>query len=89
MDTFVTWDMFAVFGTLSSMVYMVTEFTKETKLVRWIPTKYYSWFIAFGLICISSGIVGTFRPIDIVLYAISAIAVSLSSNGLFDFNNKK
>lgn len=88
MDNFVTWDMFAVFGTLASAVYMVTEFTKDLRWIEKIPTKYYSWMISFGLICISSMVFRTFRPIDLILYAISAIAVSLSANGLYDFDKK-
>ena len=67
---------------------MVVEFTKELKLIRKIKTQYWSWIIAFSLLIITKLATGGFNYIDIILYALSSIAISLGSNGLSNFNNK-
>ena len=86
MDEFITWGMLATFTTLASIVFMVTEFTKDLKWVVWIETKYYSWFVALFLIVVSNFVLGSFVLMDIILYMLSAVSISLTANGLFDFN---
>ena len=76
MDTFLTWEVLLTFSGLVGAVYMVVEFTKEIKFINKIPTKYWSFFISFNYK-------------DIVLYLLNSIVVSLSSNGLNDFNKGK
>lgn len=88
MDTFITWEMLATFSVLASIVFMIVEFIKELPLFINIKTKYLSWFVAFGLIFISNIVLNTFSFVDILLYCISAIAISLTANGLNDFNKK-
>ena len=88
MDTFISWDMLATFSILASIVFMVTEFIKEIPIFAWLKTKYLSWIIALLLILISNIVLGTFVFVDLILYSISAIEVSLTSNGLYDFNKK-
>jgi len=88
MDKFITWDMLTTFSVLASIVFMITEFVKELTIFSKFKTKYLSWFVAFILITIANLVLNTFVPIDIVLYCISAIAVSLTANGLYDFNKK-
>lgn len=88
MDKFITWDMLATFSVLASIVFMITEFIKELTILKNIKTKYLSWFVAFILITIANLVLSTFVPIDIILYCISSIAVSLTANGLYDFNKK-
>lgn len=88
MDKFITWDMLATFSVLASIVFMITEFVKELGFLKNFKTKYLSWFVAFVLISIANLVLKTFVPIDIILYSISAIAVSLTANGLYDFNKK-
>ena len=89
MENFITWEMFSVFATLGAVVFMVVEFVKELKPFVLIKTKYLSWIIAFLLIMVSNIVLGSFVFVDVFLYALSAIAVSLSSNGLYDFNDRK
>ncbi len=86
LDNFVTWETLAVFGSLISAVYVVVEFIKDLPLIRKIKTKYLSWFVALGLIIITNLVMGTFVGIDVVLYSISAILISMSANGLDNFN---
>lgn len=89
MDNFLTWEVLLTFSGLVGAVYMVVEFTKEIKLINKIPTKYWSFFIAAFLIMMTNFVTGVFNYKDIVLYLLNAIVVSLSSNGLNDFNKKK
>ena len=68
---------------------MTVEFTKEIKLLKKVPTKYWSYFVALFLLITTNLVTGTFEFRDIVLYLLNAIVVSLSSNGLKDFNKDK
>lgn len=88
MDTFISWEMLATFSVLASIVFMIVEFIKELPLFIRLQTKYVSWFIAFLLIVISNLVLNTFVLVDVILYGISAIAISLTANGLYDFNKK-
>ena len=89
MDTLLTWKVLLTFSGLVGAVYMVVEFTKEIKFINKIPTKYWSFFIAAFLIMMTNVVTGTFNYKDIVLYFLNAIVISLSSNGLNDFNKNK
>lgn len=89
MDTFLTWEVLLTFSGLVGAVYMVVEFTKEIQLIKQIPTRYWSYFIALFLLITTNLVTGTFNYKDIILYLLNAIVVSLSSNGLNDFNKDK
>lgn len=89
MDTFLTWEVLLTFSGLVGAVYMVVEFTKEIKFINKIPTKYWSFFIAAFLIMMTNVVTESFNYKDIVLYLLNSIVVSLSSNGLNDFNKGK
>lgn len=89
MDNFLTWEVLLTFSGLVGAVYMVVEFTKEIKFINKIPTKYWSFFIALFLLIITNIVTGTFECKDFILYFLNAIVVSLSSNGLNDFNKKE
>lgn len=89
MDTFLTWEVLLTFSGLVGAVYMVVEFTKEIKFINKIPTKYWSFFIAAFLIMMTNVVTESFNYKDIVLYLLNSIVVSLSSNGLNDFNKSK
>lgn len=88
METFITWSILAEYVSFVGIVFMVVEFTKELKLIKKIPTKYWAFFVAFILLVILNIHNGSFNWFDIVLYLLSSITISLSSNGLYDFNNK-
>lgn len=89
MEQFITWDILTTYATFVTIVYMVVEFTKELKFAKKIPTKYWSFFIAFILLTITNLVVGNFKAVDMILYALSAISISLGANGLSNFNNKE
>ena len=88
LEDFVTWELLANYGTLISIVFTIVEFTKELPFIDMIKTKYYSAVIAFILILSTQLYLGTFEYWDILLYSLSSIFISLSANGLSDFNKK-
>lgn len=89
MDNFLSWDTLTTYASFVTIVFMVVEFTKGLKYIKKIPTKYWSFFIAFILLTITNIVIGTFRAVDIVIYLLTAISISLGSNGLSNFNNGK
>lgn len=89
MDNFLSWDTLTTYASFVTIVFMVVEFTKGLKYIKKIPTKYWSFFIAFILLTITNIVMRTFRAVDIVIYLLTAISISLGSNGLSNFNNGK
>lgn len=88
MENFLTWEVLKTYASFVSIVFMIVEFTKELKLINKIPTKYWSFFISFVLLVITNSVGGTFKWVDIVLYILTSISISLGSNGLSNFNTK-
>lgn len=86
MDNFLTWEVLATYTSFISIVFMVVEFTKEIKFINKIPTKYWSFIISVILLVTVNLVKNTFKPVDIVLYTLSSISISLGSNGLSNFN---
>ena len=89
MENFMTWETLLTYTTFVSTIFMVVEFTKELPIIRKIPTKYWSFLISLGLLIIVNIVMKDFRWADIVLYALSSMAISLGSNGLSNFNKDK
>lgn len=89
MEQFITWDILKTYTTFVAIVFMVVEFTKELKIINKIKTRYWSFLVAFILLNIVNAVNGNFKLIDIVLYALSSISISLGANGLSNLNNKE
>lgn len=89
MNNFITWSMLFEWATFVSIVLMLTQFTKDIKFIKKIPTKYWSFLIAFILMIISNLEAGSFRLVDITLYIISSALASMNANGIYDFSIKK
>ena len=89
MEQFITWDILTTYATFVTIVFMVVEFTKDLKLINKIPTKYWSFIVAFILLTVVNAVTGNFKTVDIILYALSGISISLGANGLSNFNGKK
>ncbi|MBR0471747.1 MAG: hypothetical protein IJI98_03495 [Methanosphaera sp.] len=83
-----TWETLLTYTTFVSTIFMVVEFTKELPFIKKIPTKYWSFLISLGLLIIVNVVMKNFKWEDIVLYALSSMAISLGSNGLSNFNKK-
>ena len=88
MDNFLTWDVLTTYASFVAMVFTVVEFTKELAIVKKIPTKYWSFFISVILMIVTNVAMGTYKSVDIVLYLLQSITISLGSNGLSNFNKK-
>lgn len=86
MNDYITWELLASYATFVTIVFMVVEFTKGLPFIKEFETKYYSALVAFILILLVQFQGGTFVIFDIVLYALTAISVSLGANGLANFN---
>lgn len=89
MNDFLTWDTLTTYTTFLSVVFMIVEFTKEIKKIKDIPTKQWSFIVAFSLLVIVQVANHTFKFIDIILYVLTAMSISLGSNGLSDLNKRK
>lgn len=89
MEQFITWDILTTYATFVTIVFMVVEFTKDLKFIEKIPTKYWSFIVAFILLTVVNAVTGNFKTVDIILYALSGISISLGANGLSNFNNKR
>lgn len=86
MENFMTWETLLTYTTFVTTVFMVVEFTKELPFIKKIPTRYWSFLISLGLLTVVNAVMKDFKWIDIVLYALSSMAISLGSNGLSNFN---
>ena len=89
MEQFITWDILTTYATFVTIVFMVVEFTKDLKFIEKIPTKYWSFIVAFILLTVVNAVTGNFKTVDIILYALSGISISIGANGLSNFNSKK
>ena len=87
-EQFITWEMLKDFALLTGIVLAATQFVKNLPLIVKIPTKYVAWFIAFILIILVNVQGNNFNSIDVVLYAISAMFISTSANGVHDMGKK-
>lgn len=82
MDNFFTWEMLATFAGCMAGTMILTEFVK--KIWKNAPAQIISFVFAFAILIVSQLVTGKFTWDDIVLDAVNAVAVSLSSNGSFD-----
>jgi len=89
MNNFVNWDMLFEWASFVSIVLMLTQFTKDIKIIKKIPTKYWSFIIALILMVISNLEANSFKIVDLVLYIISSVLASMNANGIYDFAVKK
>lgn len=88
-EQFITWEMLRDFALLTGIVLTTTQFIKNLPLIEKIPTKYVAWFIAFVLIILMNIQSKSFSGLDVVLYALSAMFISTSANGIHDMGKKK
>lgn len=89
MEQFITWDILKTYATFVTIVFMVVEFIKEVKYIKKIKTRYLSFYVSFILLMIVNAESGNFKIVDIILYALSSMSISLGANGLSDFNKKE
>nr|DAW53655.1 MAG TPA: holin [Caudoviricetes sp.] len=84
MNEFITWEMLGDFVKLTGIVLATTQFVKNAPLIKKIPTQYLSWLVSFVLITLFNIHTSNFTPMDIVLYALSAMFIGTSASGIYD-----
>lgn len=89
MNEFITWEMLGDFVKLTSITLAATQFIKNIPIIEKLSTKYLAWLLAFIFITVTNVNVHTFRVIDLLLYALSAMFVSTSASGIYDVGAKK
>lgn len=89
MDGFISWNILFEYTSFVTIVFAVVEFTKGLPFIKKMPTKYWSAFISFILLLAANLHNRSFATWDIILYILSAIVISLGSNGLANFNKTK
>ena len=89
MEQFISWEILTTYATFVTIVFMVVEFIKELKYVKKLKTKYLSFIVSFVLLTVVNIVMKDFRFVDVILYALSAISISLGANGLSNFNKNK
>jgi hypothetical protein len=83
-NTFISWDMLANYGMFVGMVFMVVQVIKELPKIKNIPTRFVSITIALILQILVNIQNGNFQYMNIILYLLSSIVISLTANGLAD-----
>lgn len=68
---------------------LIVQFSKELPGVKKIPTKYFTFLVAFFNIVICSVLTGHFILSNLYLMLINAMLVCLTATGGYDFNIKK
>lgn len=86
MEQFLTWDILKDYVTFVGVVFSIVAFTKNAWLIKKIPTRLWSFLVAFALLILTNLHSNTFEFFDIVIYGINAILISSSANGIADAN---
>lgn len=86
---FMTWGMLTTYTSFVAVVFMVVEFIKRSKWLKEVPNENISFVVSLVLLLLTQIHQGTFEIWDMVLYILTAMAISLGSNGLADRGKKK
>lgn len=86
MENFLNWDVLLTFGGCVGGTVVMTEWLK--KIFKELPAQLVSFGIALIILFAGHAATGTFAAIEIPLYIVNAVAVSLSANGGFDVLKK-
>ena len=89
MEQFLTWEMISDYVTFVGIVFSIVAFTKNAWVINKIPTRLWSFVVAFLLLIVTNIHSNSFEWFDLIIYAINAIIISSSANGIADANAKK
>ena len=81
---FVSWKMLGTFAGSLSMVVLITQFTKELKFIKKIPTQLWSYIIAVIIMFPAYFFTGRLTLDSAILIPVNAVLVALAANGGFD-----
>ncbi|QAT39542.1 hypothetical protein [Clostridium sp. JN-9] len=85
LDNFLTWSFLGGFMGTVIVTMLVTQFLKEVPFIKAVPTKYFTFIVAFINILAVAIANGTFAFNGIYLMFINAIVVTFTSTGTYDF----
>ncbi len=85
---FIAWSELATYAGACVMVITITQFTKEFKFIKVIPTQLWSYFIALLTLYSAYYFTGQLTVSNSVLILFNAIIVALSANGGFEAVSK-
>ncbi|MBS3968480.1 MAG: hypothetical protein KGZ94_00055 [Clostridia bacterium] len=75
-------------GAVSATI-LIVEFLKETKLFKNLPTRRLTFFVATGIIILTSLLTGEFTITELPLYVLNGLLVTSSAMGSWEvFKNK-
>ena len=82
---FLTIDYISTFMGTVAVTMLVVQFLKDLPGIKKIPTRYFTFVIAFLNILICSALTGNFAVSNLYLMLINAILVTFTSTGGYDF----
>ncbi len=83
-NNFVVWSDLNDYLTFVSISFICVQLVKELNFLKQIPTRLVSIIISFFLLILVNIQGGTFIPLDLVIYLISAIIISTTASGIAD-----
>lgn len=89
MEQFLTWEMISDYVTFVGIVFSIVAFTKNAWVINKIPTRLWSFVVAFLLLIVTNIHSNSFEWFNLIIYAINAIIISSSANGIADANAQK
>lgn len=81
---FVSWSILGTYAGALAMVITVTQFTKEIKIIKKIPTQIWSYMISLAVLYPAYFFCGNLDISNAVLILFNGIIVALAANGGFD-----
>ncbi|WP_027626540.1 hypothetical protein [Clostridium lundense] len=88
-NDFITLDYMCTYMGTVVVTMLIVQFTKELPGVKKIPTRYYTFLVAFFNILICNILNETFTIAKVYLMLINAMLVTFTATGGYDFSIKK
>ena len=85
---FLTIDYLCTFMGTVAVTMLIVQFLKELPGIKKIPTKYFTFVVAFMNILICSALTGNFALSNLYLMLINAVLVCFAATGGYDFAAK-
>ncbi len=84
MNEFFTWGTLGTYAGALMATTLVTQLFKGTGFIKKLPTRVFSYLVAFAILVLSRLFTGQLDWSSLALCAINAVVVSLASNGAYD-----
>lgn len=85
---FIEWSALATYAGALAMVIVVTQFTKDFKIIKSIPTQLWSYLIALAVLYLANYFTNKLTISNAILILFNGMIVALSANGGFDALNE-